>query len=363
MKNAIIDSILLGFILFASIILLIGTVTDQDIAVNKSFNLETLAKTATRALSKHYMYFEDMGEAEDVATNIVSETKIGKEVVNSNLINYTWTDESGNGEPDIVTTTIEGYTQDNFWFKFFKKNNFNLPRVQSSSYVTKEESDISFINVRYGGSNAGYYNMIGTYELDSDGCVKNPKLLLVNKEDYEVGDKLGDYENLDTRFFIIADGYNHFGNQTATENSTIEIEGCMGDEVTVTIDAVSNASPTYFQDTELNADDGYDHMHEVAKTYFEDYEEFISTPVEYCSQYRRGNCRTWSQRDATWEDWEAHALDNNIDYSTDPYDEYIITMEDLPNGGDKDFNDINLDTTKVRIPRRIDTADISGTEL
>ena len=26
-------------------------------------------------------------------------------------------------------------------------------------------------------------------------------------------------------------------------------------------------------------------------------------------------------------------------------------MEDLPNGGDKDFNDINLDTRKVRIPR------------
>lgn len=105
-------------------------------------------------------------------------------------------------------------------------------------------------------------------------------------------------------------------------------------------------------------------MHEVGKTYFDDYEEFIDTPISTCTRYRsNGNCREWSNRDATWEDWDTHAVENNIDYGTDPNDEYIITMEDLPDGGDKDFNDINLDTTKVRTMGRIETEDIVGDEI
>ncbi len=363
MKKAFADIILLGFVLVAGVIALIGTVSDQDMAINKSFNLKTLSHTATRALAKHYIYNENMSEAEEVSNNILSRSKLGAEVVSQNLVTYTWTDTSGDGNPNVVTTTIQGYVQDNFWFRFFKVDTFSLPKVETSSHVTKEESDIESIVIRYGGSNAGYFNMVGTYELDDNGCIRNPQLILANKTDYDIGDKLGQVDNIDTRFFVIANGYNLFGNQTATEDSSLSVSGCIGEEASVTIDNITNAAPTYFQDTSFNNDNGYDHMHEIGKTYFDDYEAFINTPIEYCSRYRRGSCREWSDRDPTWEDWDEYATNNGIDYNNDPNDEYIITMEDLPDGGDKDFNDINLDTTKVRIPRSIDTDEISGDEV
>ena len=365
MKKALIDQIMLIFFIFAALIFFGATVSDEFAARHKVYTLDDLAKNLTRAIAKHYMYFEDIQEAQTIANNILLETTTGQEVFNNNLVTYTWKDLTGNGNPDTITTTIEGYAQDNFWYRFLDNDNFALPKVEYSAYVTKDESDITSIYVTYGGSNAGYYNMIGTYELDSDNCITNVKLILANKEDYEIGDELTSFTNIDTRFFIIANGYNLYGGNVS-ENDTVEVTGCIEDEndPTITIDGTTDAAPIYFQDTELNSDNGYDHMHEVAKTYFDDYEEFINTPVEYCSRYRHGNCTRYSQRDATWEDWESHAQENNIDYENDPYDEYIITMEDLPNGGDKDFNDINLDTTKIRTPRVPTSEDLdNGIEL
>jgi hypothetical protein len=102
-------------------------------------------------------------------------------------------------------------------------------------------------------------------------------------------------------------------------------------------------------------------MHEVAKTYFDDYVEYTEPHTErVCTRYTRGRCSRYEDVTVqnTWEDWVEYATDNNIDFENDPNDEYIITMEDLPNGGDKDFNDINLDTTKIRIPRTAEMVDI-----
>jgi hypothetical protein len=347
MKKAFIDQIMLGFFLFSASIIFVATISDEYEARNKIDDLRTLSKNTTRALSKHYMYNEDISLAEGVADEILDATKLGKEVLTKGLISYTWRDIDNDNLPDVVTTSINGYIQDNFWYRFLDKNTFSLPEVNWSEYVTKEQSDIISISIKYGGSNAGYYNMIGTYELDDNNCITDAKLLLANKNDYQIGDILGSYTNLNTRFFIIPDGYNKYGNKTATLNSYISISGCQNDIPTVTIDGRTNATYTYFQDTYFNTDNGYDHMHEVGKVYFDDYENFIN-----------GNCKTWSTRNPTWEDWVSYTTSNNIDFSNDPNDEYIITMEDLPDGGDKDFNDINLDTTKVRIPRSVNTSDI-----
>lgn len=358
MKKAFIDQIMLGFFLFASLVIFGATVSDEYEARNKAVKLQEITKLTTRALAKHYMYNEDMDAAEVIANNILSETKVGQELMDNNFISYLWRDLDGDGLPNVVTSTIAGYQQDSFWFKFIDKDEFNLPSVDWTEYVTKDESDIISIVMRYGGSNAGYHNMIGTYELDDGGCFANPTLVLVNKEDHEIGDELGSYTNLDTRFFIIPDGYDRFGNRTSTLNSSISITGCEGEIPSVNIDENIDSGDVYFQDTQFNTDDGYDHMHEVGKTYFDLYKEYVSQSITYCSRYRRGRCREYSTRDANWDDWVTYAATNDIDFANDPNDEYIITMEDLPNGGDKDFNDINLDTTKVRVPRSVDTVEI-----
>ena len=359
MKKAFVDHIMLGFFLIATLIVLGATVADEFFARKKIKNLEKLVKITTRSLSKHYMYNENMIDAQDIANDILNSTDLGAEVLSNNLISYLWRDLDSDGLPDVVTSTISGYVQDNFWFRFIDLNTFSLPEVEHSEYITKEESQISSIVMRYGGSNAGYHNMIGTYEFDDNGCMSNAKLILVNKEDHEIGDELGSYTNLDTRFFIIPDGYDKYGNRILSLDSSIEITGCEGDNPTVTIDSMTDQGTIYFQDTQFNTDNGYDHMHELGKTFFVDYENFIDEDISVCTRYRRnGNCREWSTRDANWEDWVIYAEENEIDFSDDPNDEYIITMEDLPDGGDKDFNDINLDTTKIRIPNSVDSVDI-----
>jgi len=364
MKKAFVDQVLLGLVLLVGVIFLVGTVTDENMATNKVFSLKEISSNTTRILAKHYMYNDSIEEAEEVANNLLTTTKLGQDILDQDVITYIWTDTTADGEPNVVTSIIEGYSQSNFWYKFMNKTSFNLSRIDSSSYVTKDESTFILINIKFGGSNAGYHNMIGTYELDEDGCIQNTSLLLVNKEDHEIGDKLGSYENLDTRFFLIPDGYDHFGNRSATLASSLSITGCEGDTPSITIDGISDATDVYFQDTFFNPDNGYDHMHEIGKSYFDDYETFINTPISTCTRYRsNGSCRQYTSSDPTWEDWEIYAADNNINYGEDPNDEYIITMEDLPNGGDKDFNDINLDTTKVRIPGSINTNDIEGDEI
>lgn len=358
-KKAFVDQIMLGFILFSTLIVLGSTVSDNYVAREKYHSLDDLAKKLTRTLSKHYIYNEDMTEAQDVANSMLKQTPLGQEILSKKLVSYVWRDLDFDTFPDVVTTTIANYKHENFWFKFLNEDYFNIPEVSSTEYVTKEESPITSILLKYGGSNAGYHNVIGTYELDENSCITNPQLVLVNKEDHEVGEELSTYTNINTRYFIIPDGYDVFGNRSMDLDSSISISGCRPNIPSVTIDGISNAGDVYFQDTQFNTDNGYDHMHEVGKTYFDDYESFISTPITYCSRYRRnGNCRRWSTKDPTWEDWVDHATTNNIDFENDPNDEYIITMEDLPNGGDKDFNDINLDTTKIRTPNTPELVDI-----
>jgi hypothetical protein len=359
MKKAIIDQIMLGFFLFVALIVFGATINDEFEARNKVDDLRTLTKNTTRALSKHYMYNQSISDAQDIANDLLNNTKLGKEVLTKQLITYTWRDLDGNNSPDVVTTSISGYIQNNFWYKFLDKDTFSLPEVNWTEYVTKEQSDIISFTLKYGGSNAGYYNIIGTYELDNNNCITNAKLLLVNKNAHQIGDVLGSYTNANTRFFIIPDGYNKYGNKTATLESYISITGCKTKIPTVSINGKTNATVTYFQDTYFNTDNGYDHMREIGKTYFDDYKSFISKDINYCSKYKsNGSCSKWSTKPATWEDWVSYSNSKNINFENDPNDEYIITMEDLPDGGDKDFNDINIDTTKVRIPKSVNTNEI-----
>ncbi len=209
------------------------------------------------------------------------------------------------------------------------------------------------VTMRFGGSNAGYFNMIGTYEVDDDGCIHSPRLWLDDKRLYEVGDELGTIQMPQSRMFIVADGFSQFGNKTATVNSDITIEGCNPPNAefpqafpTVTIDGQTNQSPTYFQDTEYNSDNGYEHMQIIPKSEHDLYVDYIDGNID-------GDTHTY-------EEWVAYAQANNINYLTDENHEYIFAMEDLPNGGDKDFNDILLDTTMIGIPATLDTNSVSS---
>ena len=361
MKKAFIDTIMLGFLLLGTVVVFISTTVDDIVVRDKYDNLNKLALSSVRTLAKHYMYNGDMNAAEAVSNAVLNETTLGSELVSNGNINYIWRDSDSDGAPNTVTVEIDNYQQNTFWYRFLSKDNFDLPKIEVAAYVTKDQSDIIAIAIRYGGSDAGYDNMIGTYELDENGECQNAKLLIDNRNDFNVGDELGSFTNLSTRFFIIPNGYNWFGNQTTTLDSSIDIFNCdTGGIPSVTIDGATDLTTTYYQDPEFNNDGGYDHMQEVGKTYFDDYLEYIAGEDICISWDRRGRCREYEHTSPTWEDWVQYAGDNNIDFANDPNDEYIIAMEDLPNGGDADYDDIKLDTTKIRQPRTVDIVDIQN---
>lgn len=394
MKPAFIDQVLFWFLLLALAIGFIGTVADRDLAKDQFFNIERVTTAAAKAAANSYMMNGNMNQSQNMANDIISQGNLGQELLNKGVLSYVWRDTTGDGQPNTVTAQVVDYAQENFWSKFFDTESFIL-NADFSALVTREDAEEVGRILRFGGSNAGYHNVIGTYELDANGCVINPQLVLVNKENWNIGDEIGRVDNPNTRYFIVPDGFDRFGNRTMdVENSSVTIinqNNCNPPNIPeVIIDGIaSNVDrPVYFQDTQFNTDNGYDHMHEIGKTFHDDYLDFLDNPPSktieetvtttkwVCKKYKKnGKCKKWKEVEVeeivtttvpyedTWEGWVEYADDENIDFENDPNNEYIIAMEDLPNGGDKDFNDILLDTTKIIIPGVVDTKDIQDADI
>ena len=364
LKKAFIDQIMLGFFLIATTTTFVATVSDELKVRNKFYNINNLTVNTSKALASHYMQNNDMVSAEANANNLLNQTTLGKEIIDNNLITYIWRDLDNDAQPDAVTVLVDGYKENTFWYKLLGLNEFNVPSTEASAYTTKDNSTLVSFTVRYLGSSAGYNNIVGSYEFDENGCIINPKLLIINQNDsskYQYGTEVGTIPE-GSRFFMISDGDRVFND--VNFQSEIEISnGCSDDnddptdneKPTVTIDGRTNDSNNreqiFFQDADFSIDN-IDHMHEVAKTNFIDY-------LSYVGSYNGdGNA---------WESWKDYAVQNNIDYNNDPNDEYYVGIEDLSlnrndnrNGYnyDGDFDDIMLDTTKHRIPNIVKKTDI-----
>ena len=137
--------------------------------------------------------------------------------------------------------------------------------------------------VYYQSANAAYQNTLLVYDMEN-GVASNPRIILVDANDAsKAGDLIATLDGTDSRFMIIADGATRFPS-IATSNLAF-----VNNELTINGTKVSYV---YYQDQSLNVD-GYDHFYE------------------------------------------------NADGSG-----FTIRIEDLQNGGDKDFDDLII-TTKV----------------
>jgi hypothetical protein len=346
MKHALVDQLLIGLLVLGGIFVFVATVNDDTMARNKVYELKKLTSNSARAMAKHYMEQEDICQAQNISNSILSQSNLGAQLLSGNHISYVWRDSDSDGFPNSITVTISGYKEKTFWYKFLQLDEFVINPISATADVDVDNATYD-VTMRYGGSNAGYFNMIGTYELDEDGCIQNPNILLADKRAHNVGDELGSIKMPQSRVFIIANGYSLYGNKTASINSDISIQGCNPPTAevpnaypNVTIDGLRNKAPTYFQNTEFNSDNGYAHMQIIPKSVHDTYVAYVNGHID--------------GHDHTYEQWVAYAQANNIEYQEDPNYEYIFAMEDLPNGGDKDFNDILLDTTMIAVPKELD---------
>lgn len=136
MKKAIVDQILLGLFLFATLIAIGATVSDNMEARDKYYNLKKITDNAVLTLGKYYINVEEnTASAENVYTSMLEQTKLGNEVKNS--ITYTWDFVS---EPNSVTATIESYSQETFWFKLVGLAAFDL-KAQSKANISVVDLD------------------------------------------------------------------------------------------------------------------------------------------------------------------------------------------------------------------------------
>ncbi len=134
MKKAFIDQILLGFLIFAVLIITATTLIDDEEARNKYYKIKNLTNNAALSAAKYYSNVQsDTFEAEQIADSILSKTKLGLEI-KDNLV-YTWDFIS---DPNTLTVNLPSYEHKTFWYKFLDLTSFGL---EAESKVRIVEGD------------------------------------------------------------------------------------------------------------------------------------------------------------------------------------------------------------------------------
>lgn len=128
MKKAFIDQILLGFVLFSGIFILIATVNDDTTVRNKYYNLKKLTDQAALSAAKYYNANDDTVGAENIAKNMLNETKLGLEVIDN--ITFIWDFVN---LPNNVIARITNYEENLFWYRLLSLNSFNFEIIESKA--------------------------------------------------------------------------------------------------------------------------------------------------------------------------------------------------------------------------------------
>lgn len=364
MKNAFLDQLFLGFLLLMSIATFVATVNDEASTRNRIFDLKALTETTSEAVARYYEQQIDMCTAQVIANDILEKSPLGKMVIDNNLVSYLWEDTDSDGEPDQITTTIAAHDHATFWYRLFNKDAFQIGPFSSDPETINTPVTV---NISFGSEDAGYRNMAGTYTLDENNCVQDPKIILDDSKgsDAVPGQSLGsEITSPPTYLFLIADGYNSFtrnGNHP-NENDTVTIDHCFDDvtnntsnpTVEINNKTVNNTN-MYFEHTELNGDGNYEHFQIIPKNIWEEYNDFLDNTVA-------SNAKDKYQQFVDHADTLNSDADstNDINYTKDPNDEYYYAMEDLNQGGDQDFNDLVLDSTRVVIPNQLNTFTVNN---
>ncbi len=442
MKKALIDQLLLGFIAVFSIIIFIATVNDDKVIKNKYHDLEDIAIESINALGQEY--FRNMQgnlngpvdtvmaaicRAENTTNNLIGASDLGSELRNAGNMTYIWRDAGTydpvaqtydgvpDGRPDSVTAVVGDYEKDAFWYRFIGKKSFTLPGFTRAIDLNRFNFNV---NVTFRGViNAGFFNMVGTYTLDGNGCPQNPQLVLANKDEWanKVGDTIANIEMPQTRMFFIADGYRRFnltngktdadvlantnisfdndGSSDCTDGSSfptvvLSRSGYSQERSDDSHNDLTSKANVYFQDDYLNfdrhdSDQETEHMREIAE---KDWGAFVAL-TERSSQW---NSEAWayynSQSDSdknfnstdlkdfagNIDHWDQFVSNRNLTPNYDPRNEYVFISEDLasttdPNEddlrhdwwrSDRDFTDMSFSMQKLFVPEPIDPHLIAG---
>jgi hypothetical protein len=122
---------MLGFFLFAIIMVFIGTISDELQVRNKILALKKVAQSASLSATKYYASEdENTTKAEEIAKGIVASTELGAQIVDS--LTFDWDLIS---EPKNLIVTIPSYTEDLFWFRLLGWNEKKIENISSKANI------------------------------------------------------------------------------------------------------------------------------------------------------------------------------------------------------------------------------------
>lgn len=420
MKKAVINQMFLGFLLLSGLVTYVATLSDEKLAKRKVYDLQNMTIQSMKTLGG--TYFKAMSgdittgdvdttvpsamcQAEIITNQLLQSTTLGQELLDSGSIEYIWKDagtydpntetydNDPDGRPDTITVTVAEQTSETYWYKFLDKDSFSIPEFGNAVDLNKfnYNVDVSFRGV----IEAGYYNMVGTYELDEFGCPTNAELILADKRAWEdkIGERLTTIEMPKTRMFFIADGYRRFGDYSTSygvngvgrnteisldtpvtfdcseeyptailETSNLEIERSDESYDLVTYDTSANLTSranVYFQDTEFNFDPTTDengdlqeteHMNEIAEkdwgafvAFMEESNDWNDEANEYADGLTTTEKFALASLSGDYAGWLTYAEAKGIDFSYDPNGEYVFVSEDLASTTDTSDTDLRHD--------------------
>jgi len=288
-----------------------GTVTVEDGVItytpNADFNgSDTISLTAddgaggtaTTSITVTVDPVNDAPTIEVAGTTTVDEDSVVTGQIEANDIdndNLTFSVSEGTEIPQGLTLNQDGsYEFDASTYDNLDLGNSRTLEVpitvtdtQGGSAETILTIDVEGLNndLSYVSESAGYSNVVGYYLTDADGNPTTATVLIDNQNGMESGTYLADLEPADYEFFIIANGAS-----LVDDTSEITFDNS-GDKPILLIDGEESAKPVYFTEPTFNPDNA-DH--------------FI--------------------------------------FESDGNGGTIIKIEDLPNLGDNDFNDVVLHT-------------------
>lgn len=140
-KKAIVDTIMMWFIIFFITMVFIGGVSDILNVRTQIQEIRKIVQIAVLSASKYYIKDNDILKAEEISTNIIKNIALYKKIEQSGIsIEFRWyiDDVEINYEdevPNNVRASITGYSVDMFWFRLAKWYNYIIDKIEAKANI------------------------------------------------------------------------------------------------------------------------------------------------------------------------------------------------------------------------------------
>lgn len=382
MKKAYIEQFLIGFLLIFATISFVATYSDEYDTRNKLYNLKAIALQTGKTMAKAYEQTMDMCFSKKVAQEILSESALGRELLqlskdNKITFSYEFYDfepknpdgSIGDNEPDTVRIIIDNYSYKTFWYKFFDNEAFAFKKITKDFPIESPGS----VTIRFDKPSARFENILGTYQLDKNNCITNVEMHMANSRNSTKWGRIDSdgkkvpivsFASPPTYVFTIQDGNKKF--KRPKDISAIELmkPHCFGTssfpKLKINNTIVQAKTDNYrtgnvfFQHQELNPNTA-EHIVVIPKSILNNYKYFIS------NIYKRGNERNKYEAFRKYADLlnSDNNPTNDINYRTDPNNEYKYAFDFDRSARDIDFLSMILDGEKKILPNIINNYTIN----